>query len=198
MPPAADKHTQIVEAAVAEFQDRGFQGASMDRIADRANVSKRTVYNHFESKEALFRAICQRICEQCTAILTVAFDPAKPLRDQLIDLGRAEGRLLMSEPFMRLVRMALGETIRDPKLAAEMNAQTERMTVFTDFMTGAARAGVLSTDDADEASSQFVGLIKSRAFWPYVISGSVVDPETMEQIVQSTVETFMARFAKKG
>jgi TetR/AcrR family transcriptional regulator of autoinduction and epiphytic fitness len=44
-----DKRGQILDAAVAEFQERGFAGASMDRIAERANVSKRTVYNHFDS-----------------------------------------------------------------------------------------------------------------------------------------------------
>ncbi|MCF5632840.1 TetR family transcriptional regulator, partial [Pseudomonas syringae] len=45
------KREAIVLAAIAEFGDRGFEITSMDRIAARAEVSKRTVYNHFPSKE---------------------------------------------------------------------------------------------------------------------------------------------------
>ncbi len=51
------KKKQIVEAAIAEFQEKGYAGASMDRISERAQVSKRTVYNHFESKDVLFKEI---------------------------------------------------------------------------------------------------------------------------------------------
>jgi TetR/AcrR family transcriptional regulator of autoinduction and epiphytic fitness len=54
-----EKRAQIIDAAVAEFQELGFAGASMDRIAARAQVSKRTVYRHFDGKEALFRAILE-------------------------------------------------------------------------------------------------------------------------------------------
>ncbi|WP_390888393.1 TetR/AcrR family transcriptional regulator, partial [Leclercia adecarboxylata] len=45
------KRAAILEAAVAEFRAFGFAGTSMDRIAATAEVSKRTVYNHFASKD---------------------------------------------------------------------------------------------------------------------------------------------------
>ncbi|EPN63565.1 TetR family transcriptional regulator, partial [Pseudomonas syringae pv. actinidiae ICMP 19096] len=55
------KRESIVQAAIAEFGDRGFEITSMDRIAARAEVSKRTVYNHFPSKEELFAEMLQRL-----------------------------------------------------------------------------------------------------------------------------------------
>ena len=51
------KRQAILNAAISEFLANGFRGSSMDAISTRAEVSKRTVYNHFESKEALFQAI---------------------------------------------------------------------------------------------------------------------------------------------
>lgn len=48
------KRVAIIDAAIEEFLAAGYDATSMDRIAARANVSKRTVYNHFPSKEALF------------------------------------------------------------------------------------------------------------------------------------------------
>ena len=135
------KHGQILDAAVSEFQERGFAGASMDRIAARAKVSKRTVYNHFCGKEALFKAILEVMAAELSAALEIVYDPARPIRPQLLDLGRAEGRLLTSEPFMRLARMAMAETLRDPVLAAEMSARMEKVSVFRDFFEAARAEG---------------------------------------------------------
>ena len=47
------KRDDIVDAAKRAFLAHGVQGTSMDRLAEMAEVSKRTVYNHFASKEEL-------------------------------------------------------------------------------------------------------------------------------------------------
>lgn len=48
---------EIVEAALAEFVDKGFAGASVQSIAKRAGVSKGTVFVYFETKQDLFKAV---------------------------------------------------------------------------------------------------------------------------------------------
>lgn len=48
---------RLIEAATAEFADRGFAGATLDGIAARAGVTKGGLYFHFDSKEALFFAV---------------------------------------------------------------------------------------------------------------------------------------------
>lgn len=47
----------ILEAAADEIVDRGIEGVSLQEVADRAGVSKRTLYNYFDSREALFSAL---------------------------------------------------------------------------------------------------------------------------------------------
>ena len=52
------KRAAILEAAVAEFRQSGYETTSMDRIAAQAGVSKRTVYNHFPDLDAQRGRIC--------------------------------------------------------------------------------------------------------------------------------------------
>lgn len=47
-------HRKIVEAALELMAERGLDGASVDAIAERAGVSKMTIYGHWSDKEALF------------------------------------------------------------------------------------------------------------------------------------------------
>src|SRR3546814_10046767 len=50
------KHRSIQQAGTDIFLQRGYGAAPMDMIAAEAGVSKQTVYNHFQSKEGLFKA----------------------------------------------------------------------------------------------------------------------------------------------
>ncbi len=43
------KRESIIKAAIEEFREHGFLGAKTTRIAKKAHVSSRTLYNHFDS-----------------------------------------------------------------------------------------------------------------------------------------------------
>ncbi len=58
------KTTAVAEAATEKFLTYGFFGTSMNRIAEAASVSKRTVYDHFPNKEELFQAIADKILKR--------------------------------------------------------------------------------------------------------------------------------------
>ncbi len=54
----------IVEAAYELFVELGFQAATLDKVAQRAKISKLSIYRHFENKEALFSAAMVARCQQ--------------------------------------------------------------------------------------------------------------------------------------
>ncbi|MCK7612414.1 TetR/AcrR family transcriptional regulator [Roseibium sediminicola] len=191
------KKKQIVVAAIAEFQEKGYAGASMDRISERAQVSKRTVYNHFESKDALFRAINQCLADQVNSALELRYDPDLPIRDLLVRLGWAEGDLMINPCFMGLARMVMSETIRDPDLAADMDSRMTKLNVFREFIERAASEGKLHVEDPSLAATQFLGLIKSRSFYPNIHSGRVTERPEMERIIEESVDMFLARYGVK-
>ncbi len=53
------KKRAIKEAAFLLFSERGFNEVKIEHIAKEANVSQVTIYNHFGSKDALFRELIQ-------------------------------------------------------------------------------------------------------------------------------------------
>ena len=63
------KRDAIVQAAIVEFRDNGFEATSVDKVAARAEVSKRTLYNHFASKDELFAAILHILWENSASDL---------------------------------------------------------------------------------------------------------------------------------
>lgn len=54
--PKEQRIEQILQAAVSEFLDKGYEGASMDSIARRAGLTKGGVYHHFRNKDDILRA----------------------------------------------------------------------------------------------------------------------------------------------
>src|SRR5437867_4977534 len=58
---ARDRRTQILAAALEIFSERGFHGTRTRELADRAGVSEALVFSHFPTKEALIRAIIDRV-----------------------------------------------------------------------------------------------------------------------------------------
>ncbi len=81
------KRAAVIAAAIEEFLAAGFDATSMDRIAARASVSKRTVYNHFPSKEALFAAILRQLWDASDTGEAPAYSRQQPLREQLLQLA---------------------------------------------------------------------------------------------------------------
>src|SRR3954463_16744342 len=58
----------ILEVATAEFADKGLAGARIDEIAAATRTSKRMIYYHFESKEALYVAVLEAAYRRIRAI----------------------------------------------------------------------------------------------------------------------------------
>lgn len=189
-----EKRAQIVDAAVEEFLERGFAAASMDRIAGRAGVSKRTVYKHFAGKEALFHAILEQMAERVAQALDLAYRRGRPIEEQLRALGWAEGRLLLSPDFMRLARVTLGETLRDRKLAAQTDAKMQQFCTFQTFIADAQADGALKPADPAVAAEQFLAMIKARAFWPVIFSGVCLSEAEMGKAIDDAVAMFLAGY----
>ncbi|MEH2474848.1 AcrR family transcriptional regulator [Nitrobacteraceae bacterium AZCC 2161] len=82
---SAETRNRIVEAAYESFWRSGFIRTSVDGIAERAKVTKRTVYAYFRSKDDLLAAVLVRYRELAAERLTRIGDRMPADRDGLID-----------------------------------------------------------------------------------------------------------------
>lgn len=192
--PNASKYAQIIDAAVAEFLEKGFAASSMDRISARAEVSKRTLYKYFESKENLFRSIVVELSSRFAEVVEIKYDSDRDIREQMTELAWAEGRILMLPEVIAMSRMVISETLRNPMLAAEAQGKLDKTAAFVDMLKGAAEDGKLNIDDPEQAGKEFIGLIKARAFWPLLFSGSVLSEAEMAETIENSVEMMIGRY----
>lgn len=191
------KRAAIVEAAIDEFRASGYEATSMDRIAARADVSKRTVYNHFPSKEALFAEILRQLWEASHDGEDLAYRADRPLRGQLLELVAQKLRLLNDEAFVALARVAIAAAIHSPERAQEMVARMgEREEGLTVWLRAAAADGRLKLKDPLFASHQLQGLVKSFAFWPQITLGQPpLSAKERKRVAERAVDMFLAYYA---
>jgi TetR/AcrR family transcriptional regulator of autoinduction and epiphytic fitness len=206
-PPDADrrprltdrKRAAIVRAAATEFQANGFDGTSMDQIAARARVSKRTVYNHFPSKEGLFREIIAELSERSRPADSFSFDHEQPLERQLETIGAVVIDTMSGEDFINLARVVLSRFMQRPGLAQEAigSGQKPFRAGLTEWIRTAGSNGKLSVVDADLAARQFVALVSASAFWPQVLVGRpALSPAERDELLRETVSMFLDHYAE--
>jgi TetR/AcrR family transcriptional regulator of autoinduction and epiphytic fitness len=184
----------ILHAATTAFRDEGFECTSMDRIAELAGASKRTVYNHFGSKEALLQAVVERLFEHITALKQVEWDRERPLEEQLSDFARAKSLVADDDSTPCLMRVVLGVFIRQPDLVREaIERAADDENTLARWLRKAHEAGRLHVEDPELAAEMFWAMADGALFWPQLLHGRM-DAERRERLTREVVTTFLARY----
>lgn len=192
------KREAIIQAAIAEFRAHGFEITSMDKIAATAGVSKRTVYNHFPSKEELFAEILNQLWARIIAEPSVSYDREQPLHEQLRLMLQQKVQMMADENFLTLARVAIAATIHSPERAQNMiERMGEREEGLTVWIRAAQADGRLKPVDPEFAAHQVQGLLKAFAFWPQISLGrAALDPDAQNAVAESALEMFLALYQR--
>lgn len=89
----ADRHRQIVDAAIQVFEVKGFHGATLRDVGRAANLPQGTIYNYVETKEDILFLVCDRIVSDYLArvrqALETTSDPTQRLRSIMRAIAHA-------------------------------------------------------------------------------------------------------------
>jgi len=190
------KRQAILAAAAGQFRAHGYEATSVDSIAAVAGVSKRTVYNHFPSKEDLFAETIVQLFQSSVGMPEFAYRPEMDLREQLVELLALKLRMMADRDFIGLARVAVGEAIHAPERALPVFARLgEREEGVTAWVRAAQADGRLKPGDPSFAATVLQGQLKTFAFWPQVTMGAAAPTEAEQaRIIDATVSMFLAHF----
>lgn len=191
------KRMQIVCAAELLFAEQGVEATSMDQVAARAEVSKRTVYNHFATKTALFQSVLEAMMMQLEQGSAVDYNPNEAIASQLVHIARQEVALLSSDAFLKIAKVTFLQMLQDAELAKSLNSQSFGcLRFFEQFLLAANEDGVLCVEDIPLASKQFVYQLKSLVFYPLLYGFADKTELSLDYITNETVKLFLARYKK--
>lgn len=190
------KHLAIIAAAKAEFIEHGFIAANMDRISQVAEVSKRTLYRHFDSKEALFISVLKIIQDSVNENVQYHFDPQTPLKTQLIEITRREVDILYHTYGISLSRIIVMEFIRQPDLAKSLVKDLYSTSAIADWFKLAIEEKAIVDKDVALLTNIYMSLFQGLFFWPQVMElAPPCEGMQVEENINTVVDVFLKSFA---
>jgi len=192
-----EKRAQILSGAATVFAADGYGGASMARIAAVAGVSKGTLYNHFDSKAALFTAYVGETCDRNLARVFDSADhdgdPAAVLRG----IGKRMLQMMLSDVGLAIYRVVIAEAAKFPELARGFfNAGPARAIGFmADWLAEETRRGRLTVADPAFAAEQFFNLCQTRLVLRRRLEMLPDPPESeIDQVIEASVAMFLRTY----
>jgi AcrR family transcriptional regulator len=201
-PPAAEPgppaREVLLKAAASAFARHGYAGASVDRIAAAAGLSKGTFYWHFESKEALFLALVEeRIDAPARALMEVTRTaPAETATAPVVSRGLAD-LFTGQRELLVLVQEYWAAAVRS---AGVRRRYRRRHAALVDALAGALRArheatGVPLTLPSESLAPAFVALAHGLAM-EAAIDPDAVEADLFGEILSLVYDGIAARAAR--
>jgi len=194
---ATSSDRRILQAARRLFVERGLVGVNMDLIASEAGVARQTIYNRFDSKEAVFEAALtahwESLGDALMAHLDTEGDPAVVLRQVADDVLR----FIDDHDQIAMTRMVIAESRFMPKLAQDFYrlGKAPLFKRFVAYLDQAHKIGRLRIASPDLAAHQFLGMIQEPLLWPKVIGVSAASKVDEAEVVQSAIAVFLKAYA---
>lgn len=193
------KRNEILAIATDIFLIEGYGRASMEQVHSRLGGSKRTLYNHFSSKEVLFEAVVTSVSDKALIALRQPREEDS-LRGALNCMGIDYLSVLLSVDGLALYRAMASEAQHFPKLAKGffLNGPARASRHLADFFREQVVKGVLDVTDPQAAAEQFLGAVRGDLHLAAIFESNVPSKKVVESTVASVVDIFLYGVSAKG
>jgi AcrR family transcriptional regulator len=177
-PRDAGVEAKVLAAAAAEMRRGGYDGLSIDRVAERAGVAKTTLYRRWSSKAELVAAMVSNLRED------VPFEPSGDPRRDLTDLVIAITTTLTTTPTTLIADLAAAAA-REPRVGETVRTLwAERHRAVTAVVAKAQETGVV----LDHVSpAVLVDQLVGPLYYRLLITGEPLTPAYAKTLVQSVL-----------
>lgn len=192
------KRAAIIAAAAELFLHSGYGAVSMDAIAAKAEVSKRTVYSHFPGKDVLFAAVMTSHCDRMVGMDNLQLDPEMEPAEVLRDLGTRLLTLVTSPEAVALFRTVVAEADRFPELGRTFfeSGPLRWIETLGPYLKEQDRRGRLKVPDPEAAATLLQHMVKDPLHMCRILGvRQVVTEAEICAHVEAMVSNFLRLFA---
>jgi TetR/AcrR family transcriptional repressor of mexJK operon len=202
-PRVVRSRAAVVDAARTLFLRHGYAGTTMEEIAAQAGLTKRTLYNNYGDKEALFTQIVADVLAYAEAFVRGLHDEfavgvtKTNLRAVLDDLGCRLALGIVRPDVIALRRLLIGEARAFPTLAADYfdRAPGQVIEALAAGFKSLGRRRLLRIRDSRRAAAQFAYLVAGEPLDRAVLVGTLPSKAQVLACARDGVETFLARYS---
>lgn len=193
---AARRDQRLLDVATRLFMERGFDGTSIDAVAEEAGVGKPTLYARYRDKRELFEAVLAARIDEWIAPVARAAEQAAvasgDLEAVLDEVSRAILRNASHPGAVALRRVVAAQSLRFPELArlAYDEGWGRALEAVASILRSFVARGVLDLADPALAAELFLSLLlspSSRA----ALYGVEIDAEQIEHRRLAAVALFL-------
>jgi AcrR family transcriptional regulator len=185
---------RILEVATELFLAKGYGSTTIEAVAARAGISKRTLYHRFDDKSVLFAAVVHEIIEQIRPPAGVPLIEGATLREVL---GRLAGMILraaLSPPAIALHRLVMAESARFPELVRAVHGDggaREATTLIGGLLAREPRDSTLSVEKRAFAAEQFIFMVVTLPQRRAMGYGTPMTAAELDVWADKTVDLFL-------
>lgn len=184
----AEREHRILDAALAELTEHGYERVTMLGVARRAAASKETLYNWFGSKEGLFAALIKHNADGSAERIQAALDADADARDTLVGYATGLLTLLTSDGSIALNRASM----TSPDLAEVLLAHGRHRIgpLVETYLARLSDAGHLDIDDPAAAFELLYGLVMQDTQIRVLLGEPAPTPDLVRDHAAKAVDQF--------
>jgi TetR/AcrR family transcriptional regulator, mexJK operon transcriptional repressor len=201
---AEARDTRLLDVATSLFMERGFDGTSIDAVAEAAGVSKPTVYARYHDKRDLFAAVLRGRIRRWLAPLSAAAEAQatetspKSIKTILHELSRHLIAYTLAPEAGALQRILSAQAVHFPELAKLANEEgwLRSVRAVSSILRQSAARGQIKVDDPELAADIFLNLVLGHSK-RLALYGIAADPKTEERHRKAAVDFFLSGIRSK-
>lgn len=196
-PKDLEKRARILQAAKVLFLKMGYHGSTMNQIAKEAQVTKLTVYNHFQDKETLFTCAIQETCAENISRQHFCLTAQSAFLEVFYDVCDRALHMIYLPEALKLEHLLL-------ELAAEKNPLAQHFfeashqplaNALGDFFQTAATLQFIRPDQPPRQTELILSLLLGMRYNQVLLDIShIPSPDEMQQIIEMAIELFMLKY----
>jgi AcrR family transcriptional regulator len=189
---------EILDAALAVFAEKGYAATRMDDIAQRAGVTKGTIYLYFESKDAVFRSLVQEsIGATIEGVTAAAARFEGSAADLLRMVLRGIGAFVRTDDRVVLPKVMIAEAGNFPALAEFYRREVidRGLGLLTSVIARGTARGEFRAVDPEHAAKLCVAPLLVAIFWRTTFGKFDAVPYDLDGLIETHIDVLLRGLA---